>query len=83
MEQPIKNLGAAMLLQATKDYLKASPARQRVILEDLKGDWCNFLTDGMAGKVATQLAKNPSAIDKRMKRLTKLHIKGVRRCNIQ
>lgn len=62
----IKNLGAAVLIQAVKDYFEETAPKQRVIIRDLKSDWLNFLTDGMSTFVAEKLKSNPEEIRRRL-----------------
>ena len=63
---PMKNLGAAVLLQAVKDYFNETTVRQEIIIKDLKSDWLDFLTNGMSTVVAEQLILNPEQIKNRL-----------------
>ena len=67
MEQNIRNLGSALLLRATKDFVHGSPNRQRAIIKELKSDWCNYITLGRSLVVAEQLEKHPQEIAARLK----------------
>ena len=64
--EPIKNLGAAIVLQAVKDYFEETTAQQRVIIRDLKSDWLDFLTNGTSTVVAEQLKLHPEEIRRRL-----------------
>jgi hypothetical protein len=63
----IKNLAAAVILQATKDYFRATEEMQSVILNDLRGEWLVFLTDEMSVVVANQLELHPEEIKSRLR----------------
>jgi hypothetical protein len=65
----IKNLAAATMLQAAKDYFhwKATPEKRAVILKDLRSEWMDFFTDGMSIAVADKLEKHPEEIKARLK----------------
>jgi len=71
MEQSIRQLGSAVILQAVKDFFEVPPKKQKVIIKDLKSEWMNFLTDGKSLIVAEQLKSNPGKI----KRMVKRHYK--------
>lgn len=62
MDKGIKALGTAVILQSVRDYMVASPQKQKVIIKDLKSEWVDFLTDGMSVVAAEQLQKNPEKI---------------------
>lgn len=64
----IRNLAAAVMLQAVKDFVQGSAKKQSAILKDLRSNWMDFLTDGMSIVVAEQLEKNPDEIKQRMKK---------------
>ena len=66
MPEAIRNLGAAVLLQATKDYVAGSEKTQRAILKDLRSPWLILLTDGMSETVARKLENNAEEISKRL-----------------
>lgn len=66
----IRQLSAAVLLRAVKDYFgkKSTPKRRAEILKDLRSPWMDFLTNGDAIKVAERLEKYPDEIRKRLKK---------------
>ena len=64
----IKELAAAVLLQATKDYFDETDEVQEAILNDLRSDWLEFLTDGMSVIVAEQITLHPEEIIIRLRR---------------
>jgi hypothetical protein len=64
----IKELAAAVLLQATKDYFDETDKVQEAILNDLRSDWLEFLTDGMSVIVAEQITLHPEEIIIRLRR---------------
>jgi hypothetical protein len=67
MDTSIKNLGAAIILQAVKDYFNATASYQkRVIINDLKSDWLDFITNGTSIVVADKLKSNPEEIRRRL-----------------
>lgn len=63
-----RNLGCAIVLQATKDYLTETPAMKRAILKDLRSSHLIMLSDGISLVVAEQLEKNPKEIAMRLKK---------------
>lgn len=64
-EHAVRNLAAAVVLRAVKDYFER-PTRQKEILKDLRSDWMDTLTNGTSVNVAEQLEKRPAEIVKRM-----------------
>lgn len=70
-----KQLGAAITLQAVKDYIygfsknkKLTLEKQRKsILEDLRSPWMEFITDGFSLVVAKQLEKHLEDIAERLR----------------
>lgn len=64
-EYNVRQLGAAVMLQAVRDYFK-SPTKQKVILKDLRSKWMDFLTNGKAAIVAEQLELHPKEIAARL-----------------
>lgn len=63
---PINNLGAAIVLQAVKDYFEETVPMQRAIINDLKSDWLDFITNGTSIIVAEKLKSNPEEIRSRL-----------------
>ena len=57
-----KQLAAAITLQAVKEYVYATRAKQKAILKDLRSAWMDFITDGFSLIVAEQLEKRPDEI---------------------
>ena len=70
-EHSIKQLAAAVTLQAVKDYFKGSTAKKQLILKDLRSKWMLTLTDGTSANVAEQLEKHPEEIRERLRRHAK------------
>lgn len=69
-DQNIKNLAAAIIMQAVKDYFNAEgvPAKQQAVLKDLRSAYMDFITSGMSPVVADHLEKHPDEIRARIKR---------------
>lgn len=70
MEEGLKNLGAAVIMQAVRDYFakSATPQSRALILKDLRSAWMYMLSGGTAAVVADQLEKNPEEIRKRLRK---------------
>ena len=68
MEQNIKNLANAVLLQAAKDYCDGNDRERKVILKHLRSEWMRFLTNETSIWVADQLENNCAEIAQRLKR---------------
>lgn len=66
MEQAIRNLASAVLLQAAKDYCNGTEKEREIILRELRSIWMRYLTDGTSVVVAEQLEKNWKAIAPRL-----------------
>ncbi len=66
MEQNIKNLASAVLLQAAKDYCAGTEKEQAKISEELRSEWMQELTQGISLVVAEQLEKNWKSIAPRL-----------------
>ena len=64
----IRQLAAAITLQAVRDFFCATKAQKRVILKDLRSSWMRELTNGTSANVAEQLEKNPKAIKERLRK---------------
>lgn len=62
----IKNLGAAMLLNATKDYCRANEGNQKKIIKELRSGWCDLLTDGRSLIIAEKLLTHSEEIKERL-----------------
>lgn len=67
----IRNLAAAITLQAVKDYFDATgePKQQNAILKELRSPYMDLLTNGTSLAVADQLEKNPKEIAERLNKL--------------
>lgn len=75
---PIKQLGAAVTLQAVKDYFSCKkPEKKQEILADLRSKWVCALTGGTSANVAEQLELHPEEIKARLFK----HIKEEENCN--
>lgn len=65
-EQAIKNLAAAVMLQAVKDYFRCSEKGQVKVIKDLRSRWMREFSNGVSVVVAEKLLKNPKEIKARM-----------------
>ena len=72
-EFAIRQLAAAVVMQAVKDYFgaKSTPKRRTQILKDLRSAWMQNLTNGTSANVAEQLELHPEEIRKRMRKYAK------------
>jgi hypothetical protein len=66
MYQNYRELGFAVAKRAVKDYFKVNPAKQKVILKELRSDWMMLLTDGASESFAEQLVLHPKEIKERL-----------------
>ena len=64
----IRQLAAAVTLQAVKDFFHSSTAKKKIILKDLRSAWMRNLTNGTSANVAEQLEKHPEEIRERVRR---------------
>lgn len=64
----IRNLAAAINLQAVRDYLAGTPEQKRVILKDLRSTRMDFITRGQSVMVAEQLELRPDEIAENLRR---------------
>ena len=73
--QGIKNLGARTCLEAAKEYCenRTTPAKKKLIIKDLKGQWMDFLTNGLSKTVADELLKNEKEIAVRLKKIEEVN----------
>ena len=67
-----KQLGYAIALQAAKDYasmdgVETSPARRRVIIKDLRSDYMDLITGGLASLLADALKRDYKTVVARIK----------------
>ena len=67
-DQSIRNLVAAITLQAVRDYFGSTTEGKKLILKDLRSSWMQMLTGGQSVVVAEQLEKHPEEIRERMRR---------------
>ena len=65
-----RNLLAAIMLQAAKDYTKGDASQRRQILRDLRSDYMTALSDSQSGIIAEQLEKRPAEIRARLRKMT-------------
>lgn len=63
----IKQLAAAIMLQAAKDYFNTSENGKKVIINDLCSEWMLFLTDGQSEIISEKLLSDPEGIKTRIK----------------
>ena len=63
----IRQLAAAVTLQAVKDFFHSSEKKKKIILKDLRSAWMLLLTDGTSKNVADELEKNPEEIWERLR----------------
>ena len=70
-DHSIRQLAAAVTLQAVKDYFQSSTAKKQLILKDLRSGWMRDFTNGTSVNVAEQLEKHPKAIRERLCRHAK------------
>lgn len=63
-----KNLGAAIVLEAVKEYFepKTDDTKKKVILKELRSDYVYQFSGGMSLVVAEQLEKHPKEIAERL-----------------
>lgn len=66
-DNAIRNLAAAITLQAVRDYLSGSTKKKQEILADLRSPYMDLLTNGTAPIVAEHLEKHPEEIRKRLR----------------
>ena len=65
-EYAVKNLAAAVMLQAVKDYFRTSEKGRVAVIKDLHSRWMREFTNGMSVIVADRLLKAPKEIKARM-----------------
>lgn len=63
----MKNLVCAVLFQALKDFAKGNEAQRKKILRELRGSWCDFISNGLSLVMADRLEKDPQPILDRIK----------------
>lgn len=71
--QGIKELGARTCLEAAREYCATTPAKKRAIIKDLKGEWMDFLTNGLSKTVADELLRNEKEIAVRLKKVEEVN----------
>ena len=67
-DKSIRSIAAAVLMQAVRDYVKATESKRNAILKDLRSKWMDFLSDGFSLTVANELEKHPAEIAARLQR---------------
>jgi hypothetical protein len=78
MRNTYKQLGAAIVLQAVKDYFKADDDMKRCIIKELKSEYLYQFAGRTSFVVAEALEKNPKEIAARLKMYDeKLNLGGV------
>lgn len=67
-EYAIKQLAAAVELQAVKDYFRkrTTPEKRKIILKDLRSAWMQEFTNGNSLIIAEQLEFHPDEIKARI-----------------
>ena len=68
MTKNYRNLGCAVIREALKEYFEVDKYGKKSIIEDLKGDWMDWFTDGLSIVAAQHLESNPRAIQKVLKK---------------
>ena len=64
-----KQLGCAVAIQEAKDYAASSPARRRVIIKDLRSDYMELITGGIASMLADALRRDYKSVVRRIKNM--------------
>lgn len=67
----IRQLAAAVTLQAVKDFFNSSTKKKKLILKDLRSAWMQAFTNGTSVNVANELEKHPEVIRERLHRHSK------------
>lgn len=71
MERNIRQLACAVMLQATRDYVRGTKAERDSILKDLRSPWMDHLTQGTSNIVAERLENNIGSISRRLRKYDK------------
>ena len=58
----MKELIYSILLQAVKDFVRADEAGRKKIIKELRGYWCDFISNGLSLAMADKMEKNPKEI---------------------
>ena len=77
-EHDIRQLAAAVMLQAVKDYVEATKGGKIMILHDLRSGWMQTLSNGQSLIIAEQLEKHPDEIKRRIKNVD---LSSIRACS--
>ena len=64
----IRNLAAAITLQAVKDFVYGTDKERKTIVKDLRSSRMNLITSGQSIIVAEQLEKHPNEIIERVRK---------------
>ena len=67
MENAIRQLACATMLQAAKDFADM-PSQRKEIIKDLRSPWMQTFTQGTSVNVAEQLEKHPKEIIARIRK---------------
>lgn len=62
-----KELACRIAIQAAKDYERADDAGRAVILKQLRSQYMDFITSGIAPLLADALSKDPQPVIDRIK----------------
>lgn len=66
-----KQLGYAIALQAAKDYEKDNPKERQRIIRELRGEYMDFITNGLSILLADALLRDSSGICRRIENMNK------------
>lgn len=64
-----KNLVAAIMLQAVRDYVDGTEKKRKQILKDLRSPYMRTLSDDQSIIIANQLELHPDDIAKRLRKI--------------
>lgn len=68
-EENYRQLGAAIGLQAVKDYAVETPAMQKKIIKDLRSEYMELITQGASVFLAEKLETDPDEIIDRVRKM--------------
>ena len=67
-----KHLGCAVTVRAVKDFFRAkTDEKKQEIIKDLRSEWMEWLTEGLAEQVADKLESDPDGVKCRFKQMEK------------
>lgn len=69
-DEAYKELVCAMLRETVKEYFEEDTTAEKraVIIEDLRSEYCDFISGGLSIYLAEQLLKNPEAFHERFRK---------------